>query len=460
MNALPEARKLVDIPHVARMVSGINVSLCVVLATKAGSREVVVFNDLRSHVALDLRIVVDAVAESMSSVYQWAKIRKAVMLKEHPRSHDDDEYPLIQNVGSPPKRRRAASSSSLALAPLGQLLEIDADGVRSTIRALRGIERQQAAIGDHVRREDVHAACSEDISRALASGSLVATVSDSGEQALRINRSSVQWSVAFLLGRPLQLSRVSRGGDPLKLCELDVLVRLHADGWRPRPSLAGAWEPGMALEYTAGLKQPLSYFAALLDQNAVFGKGVTSIVHSQKDGYCRCLLRLCPAALARMHAEMFGQSNYFFLKCLRDTGGDRIDEEDADVSAAGALSDSALAMPPLSVGYGEVALVPAAIVTSSLWTRKLIDCGAETMELKVYFDHCTHQSGRQRGWVDCVAHACIRYKFCTGRQRVFLADMYAWQLAGPICTAGGHLAHCPTQEDLAAVMADLRASGF
>ena len=91
MNALPEARKLVDIPHVARMVSGINVSLCVVLATKAGSREVVVFNDLRSHVALDLRIVVDSVAESMPSVYQWAKIRKTVMLKEQPRSHDDDE---------------------------------------------------------------------------------------------------------------------------------------------------------------------------------------------------------------------------------------------------------------------------------------------------------------------------------------------------------------------------------
>ncbi len=158
------------IPHVARMVSGINVSLCVVLATKAGSREVVVFNDLRSHVALDLRIVVDSVAESMPSVYQWAKIRNTVVLKEQPRSPADDEYPLIQNVGSPPKRRRAASSSSLALVPLDQLLEIDADGIRSTTRALRGIELQQAAIGDHVRREDVHAACSEDISRALASG--------------------------------------------------------------------------------------------------------------------------------------------------------------------------------------------------------------------------------------------------------------------------------------------------
>ena len=94
MNAQPEARKLVDIPHVDRMVSGINVSLCVVLATKACTREVVVFNDLRSHVALDLRIVVDAVAESMPSMYPWAKIRKAVMLKEQPRSHDDDEYPI------------------------------------------------------------------------------------------------------------------------------------------------------------------------------------------------------------------------------------------------------------------------------------------------------------------------------------------------------------------------------
>ncbi len=111
--------------------------------------------------------------------------------------------PWIQNnVGSPPKRRRAVSSSSLALAPVDQLLETDADGVRSTTRALRGIETQQAAISDHVRREDVHAACSEDISRALASGSLVATGSDSGEQVLRNNTSSGQWSVAFLVGRP------------------------------------------------------------------------------------------------------------------------------------------------------------------------------------------------------------------------------------------------------------------
>ena len=110
------------------------------------------------------------------------------------------------------------------------------------------------------------------------------------------------------------------------------------------------------------------------------------------------------------------------------------------------------AMPPLPVGYGEESLVPAA--------RKLIDCGPGTMELKVYFDHCTHQSGRQRGWVDCVAHACIRYKFCTGSQLEFLADMYALQLAGPICTTGVHLGHCPTQEDVAAVMADLRVRDF
>ena len=56
-------------------------SRCVVPATKTCSREVVVFIDLRSHEALDLRIVVDAVAESMPSVYHGAKIRITVMLK-------------------------------------------------------------------------------------------------------------------------------------------------------------------------------------------------------------------------------------------------------------------------------------------------------------------------------------------------------------------------------------------
>ncbi len=104
--------------------------------------------------------------------------------------------------------------------------------------------------------------------------------------------------------------------------------------------------------------------------------------------------------------------------------------------------------------------MPAAVVTSSLWTRRLIDCGPGTMELNVHFDHSTHQSGRQCGWVDCVAHACIRYKFCTGSQLDFLADMHVWELAGLICTAGVHLAHCPTPEAAVAVMADLRVWGF
>ena len=73
----------------------------------------------------------------------------------------------------------------------------------------------------------------------------------------------------------------------------------------------------------------------------------------------------------------------------------------------------------------------------------------------MYFDHCSYQSGIQRGWIDCALHpACIRYVFVNGTQSRFCAEMYKWHLdrnLPDIQTKGQHLAWKPSDGDVDAV---------
>ena len=52
---------------------------------------------------------------------------------------------------------------------------------------------------------------------------------------------------------------------------------------------------------------------------------------------------------------------------------------------------------------------------------------------KVYFDNATHQSHRQRGWIDCRHHGCIKYEFCSGSQAEFCTYMHLWEAGGGAC---------------------------
>ena len=97
--------------------------------------------------------------------------------------------------------------------------------------------------------------------------------------------------------------------------------------------------------------------------------------------------------------------------------------------------------------------------------RAIVSCGAGTPEVKIYFDHASHQSGNQRGWVDCAEHACsscIKYDFVgTASRTDFLARLYIWYCAGDsYLTKQLHLQYIPSVEDIAAMAPQLVISEF
>ena len=67
---------------------------------------------------------------------------------------------------------------------------------------------------------------------------------------------------------------------------------------------------------------------------------------------------------------------------------------------------------------------------------------------KLYFDHCSHQTGHQRGWMDSQHYSCIRYRRCADySDRTSMAtDFFAWLVAGAEPandSASAHLNYAP-----------------
>ena len=89
-----------------------------------------------------------------------------------------------------------------------------------------------------------------------------------------------------------------------------------------------------------------------------------------------------------------------------------------------------------ALGLGDVeqqlALVPAPsdaiipTVASIGLSRAIVDTGDATVSIKVYFDNASHQTKRQRGWVQCGYHGCIRYRFVGNATREVSLRFHAY----------------------------------
>ena len=176
----------------------------------------------------------------------------------------------------------------------------------------------------------------------------------------------------------------------------------------------------------------------------IFAKGVKEILHQMPDNYYKCLLFMDIARLEHMLQHMAGQRDEWFRQQLRDEGAgapaaleDREDGEEEDEHA-----------PLLAiVDVPDNDLVPP-VVQSNEWSRCLVSLpgGAQS---KIYFDHSSHVSGRQRGWVDCAKHCCIKYEFCFGNKDAFCTYMHLWRLGCDECsTKKEHLKWDPPAADV------------
>ena len=239
---------------------------------------------------------------------------------------------------------------------------------------------------------------------------------------------------------------------PLKASKLELVVRLLQGGW-----IVGAATPVRSGDdpksFSASMRLPLSYFAALLSSNAIFLKGVNEILHGQRDHYYRCLLQLPAAALLSVLSEAEGKPDAWFRAHLM--------ADEADDEALGAASTgSASALVPASLADGADGVL-AVDVAAGRWKRKLVSIGQDSEKLKVYFDNASHQSGIQRGWVSCPEHGCERYLFVSGTQSRFCSEMYCWHLRRhQFATKELHMECRPADDEIAAIETIIIMSDF
>ena len=212
----------------------------------------------------------------------------------------------------------------------------------------------------------------------------------------------------------------------LRKCKLEIILRLHAEGWRDA-ELPGSFWPGGEQLYRLKPSLPLSYFAALASSRDIFAKSVDVIECGKPDFYYRCLVVMTAAQLAPLIASMHEDAadNAWFKGKFKESGHIVPEEEDDRGTVLVPIAPG-----PHAVGGGE--LVPIAMdVPSSEWERAVVHTGVGSYRLKVYFTHVSDDGPRQRGFCNCPCpHLCIRYVPTWGDRKEFCTDMYAWVQAG------------------------------
>ena len=201
--------------------------------------------------------------------------------------------------------------------------------------------------------------------------------------------------------------------------------------------------------FAAGVRHPAFYFAALLSNDEILHK-VRSFEHGMTDCYYRCLLQMGVERLLAVLASGSGRSDAWYREqlCLDESGGDIGDSRDEAPTALDSGDQDALAI---------IADAAPEEAERLGWTRKCVSVPPHPLVVRVYFDHYSHQSKRQRGWVLCPRHdSCIRYGFREGDVQSFAAEIYQWMLDGlaidPSASQGSHLRWRPRPESCAALL--------
>jgi hypothetical protein len=433
INARPERRQTMRVEHVQRLSTCINVSLCVIVGDKAAGQQLIVHNDYHSHKTVDLVVLVKNMDLTLRSLFRWAALKKQAVQRLRPLLADDpsESYALPPLVGSSPLRALATSSS------ISQAVVALVDNAPSHDTAvLSQLCDAGAVVGNCQGALNVLQAARFDagvVGRLRGAGAIVASTDEFGDLMLSVNPGALTWSVMQLLGCPVQHVRLPLPSTPLVTSKLALLLVLHQQGWKADAVERSHWSLGEPLFYRGSLAQPASYFAVLVHRADVLAKGVDRILHGQPDGYYRCLLSLNTHGLQRLLSSMTGRANAWFTDQLRILP--RLDNEpidDVDIDEEKQVVVGIPAPLALTEDWGLDGVLPS-IVPFEGWTRKLVSAGVGMPASKVYFDNATHQSHRQRGWIDCRHHGCIKYEFCSGSQAEFCTYMHLWEAGGGAC---------------------------
>jgi hypothetical protein len=409
----------------------ITVSPLAVIHSMAVQKKVIVFDaDPTSHDHLRGTCLAKHMVQVLTSVCIWksAGVRSIMVDKSNAPLRDDATY-LAPIVGQPALALQDASSSpsstALAIPQTSQALVHNID----VVRLIRKLLALGAVVGTGSSRSsalvDVGFSL-ETIEAARECGVLSVGPLSSGDLQVALNPGGITWASAILLRDPLPLRECGLDAKHMSRSKLDLIYELLRSGWAHAAALED-WSPESACTFDLNVARPLSYFAALVGRDAIVAKGCSYIGHRFRDGYYRCLLFLPAAKLVPILADLTCERpNEWFQKQL-------VDSEPLALEAGRVAIEAAPAPPEPLPDMPHDAGILALVVEAASLSRCIVDAGDGSLQLQVYFDNSTHQSGQQRGWVVCCHHLnCIRYRFVGARdRRAFCADMYAWHESGP-----------------------------
>lgn len=296
--------------------------------------------------------------------------------------------------------------------------------------------------------------CVETVSYLSTLGVLEAFPDEFGELVLAANLNDFAFEIAMLCHAPAHVvvaaSSEEQGATSPKLMSIMSLVK---NGWSRTDKVPEPLAWGSPREVLVRMPLPsASYFRALLIVDHIFRKAPPGflVYHNMPASYYTCLLEL--DNLDRIHA---------LGVAVRGTSARVLDDmlSHSSHGSAAALGDDLI--PELEDTFGEAFVPPGAPDLGVMLDREplvvrhpmCVDMLGSNKRLMVYFDRCTHASGRQRAFVTCPVHApaerCRRYVFVhhfeTARHAG--ACLCAWALmAPPAASKAEHVAQSPSEQ--------------
>jgi hypothetical protein len=466
VNLAPEARTTMKVNHMRSSRVFITINVLDILVTQSSRRRVITKGDRDVLKTLDVRGLVCNMGATIQGLFRWSVAAQRSTVRAIDQgsggsrhgAFSSDRYPWPAAIGE------TAGVPSVPAAPCQTLaLARSSETDSAETLALFQLWRQDAVVGREggsVLFQDLIGVHSETLHALVASNAVQLHHNEFGEVMVAANPAGLAFSASLILEEPVQHVRTIDASDPLRCAKVSLLFVLHQSGWRSSALLYGGHARGDLLYYKEGLQQPLSYFASLVLRDSIFAKGAPCIYHGQLDAYYRCLLNLSRAALANLLPIMRDQNAAFFKThlVLEDGNADE-PREPGD----GGLEDEPGIVAVLDVPLQLCAALVAPVIETSMWKRCVCDLGEGTLQLKVYFDGCSHQSGKQRGWIDCSTHSCIKYVPVFADMATFCTALYIWERHGESADCldrFDHLAYWPSDSDVELAKPRLRMMPF
>ena len=183
-----------------------------------------------------------------------------------------------------------------------------------------------------------------------------------------------------------------------------------------------------------------------------------NIYHGKKEAYYKSLVKLPAAKLVRLKLtdspDMDQETVAEILGLLKD-----IREEEEAAGAIADIDEAAVEDDDQDI-YEAIAAAPDRPPPEVVTRNVLVPIGSR--DVRIYYDNCSHQSGKQRAWAVCPdrTHArCFRYRFIESFASPTACEQFltAWAYSAVLrpCSRKEHQDRIPSDAEVADILAQI-----